>query len=117
MLRIQDPLTESTLEVSVPWNLEEAFRIQLERHFNGRGSRDMAAEMSGWLAVALYQMVDRDLLPPTQPQRSLAEHMCRVLCLEIPAEANVFRGTMSDFIRANLAAFHERCPPAEKKAP
>ena len=49
--------------------------------------------------------------------RSLAEHMCRVLCLEIPAEANIFRGTMSDFIRANLAAFHERCPPAEKKAP
>ncbi len=116
MLRIQDPQTDASLEIHVPWNLEEAFRIQLERHLHGRGRPNLAFEMSGWLAVALYQMVDRDLLPPTQPQRSLAEHMCRVLCMDLPAEANTFRGTMADFIRANLSAFHNLCPPPETKS-
>ncbi len=116
MLRIQDPKTDTSLEVHVPWNLEEAFRIQLERQLHGRGRLNLALEMSGWLAVALYQMVDRDLLPPTQPQRSLAEHMCRVLCMELPAEANTFRGTMADFIRANMPAFHNLYPPSGTKS-
>lgn len=111
MIRIQDTETDATLDLSIPWMLEEAFRVQIGRHFNAGENSRLTAEMSGWLTVAIYQLLDRDLLPPTEKQRSLAQHMSRVLGVEAPAEAQLFRGSMADFIRLNLSAFHERCPP------
>jgi hypothetical protein len=52
----------------------------------------------GWLAVALYQLVDRNLLPPMERQRALAARISKALDIEIPTEADPFRGSMSDFI-------------------
>jgi len=114
MLRIQDTMTDASLDLYIPSSLEEAFRVQMGRHFDGGGRSTLPIEMAGWLAVALYQLVDRDLLPPTERQRGFAEHICRVLGLDMPDEALRFRGTMSDFIRANLTAFHAQCPPPFK---
>ena len=114
MLRIQDPETDASLDLHVPPSLEEAFRVQIWRHLDSGGGSSLPSEMAGWLAVALYQLVDRDLLPPTERQRGLAEHICRVLGLDMPDEAHRFRGTMSDFIRAHLTEFHAQCPPPFK---
>jgi hypothetical protein len=105
MLRIHDPETDASLDVHIPWTLEEAFRVQLGRHFDAGGHSRLTWEMGGWLAVALYQLVDRDLLPPTERQRALAGRISDALDIDIPMEANAFRGSMSDFIRNYLPAF------------
>ncbi|MEY2170654.1 MULTISPECIES: hypothetical protein [unclassified Rhodanobacter] len=57
------------------------------------------------MAVALYQLVDRDLLPPTERQRALAGRISDALDIDIPMEAHAFRGSMGDFIRHYLPAF------------
>lgn len=105
MLRIHDPETDASLDLYIPWSLEEAFRVQLGRHFDAGGQSRLTWEMGGWLAVALYQLVDRDLLPPTERQRALAGRICDALDIGIPKEAHTFRGSMADFIRYHLPAF------------
>lgn len=109
MLRIHDLETDAFLDLHTPWMIEEAFRVQLGRHFGAGGQSRFPAEMGSRLAVALYQSVDRDLLPPTERQRALAARISKSLEIDIPKEANVFRGTMSDFIRYHLPAFQTRC--------
>lgn len=63
MMRIHDPETDASLDLNIPWMLEAAFRVQLGRHLDAGGASRLSWEVSGWLAVALYQVVDRDLLP------------------------------------------------------
>jgi hypothetical protein len=79
MLRIHDLETDASLDLQIPWTLEKAFRVQLGRHFDAGGHSRLTSEMGGWLAVALYQLVDRDLLPPTERQWALADRICKAL--------------------------------------
>lgn len=105
MLRIHDPETDASLDLHIPWMLEEAFRVQLGRHHDAGGQSRLLWEVGGWFAIALYQLVDRDLLPPTERQRALAARISKALDIDLPTEANTFRGSMSDFIRVNLPEF------------
>ena len=109
MLRIHDPETDTSLDLHIPWMLEEAFRVQLARHLDAGGQSRLLWEVGGWFAVALYQLVDRDLLPPTERQRALAARISKTLDIDIPMEANAFRGSMSDFIQYHLPAFQACC--------
>lgn len=119
MLRIHDPETDTSLDLHIPWTLEEAFRIQLGRHLDAGGQSRLLWEVGGWFAVALYQLVDRDLLPPTERQRALAARISKSLDIDIPIEANAFRGSMSDFIRHYLPALQAGCtsPPSCQEPP
>jgi hypothetical protein len=110
MLRIHDPETDASLDLHIPSMLEEAFRVQLGRHQDAGGQSRLLWEMGGWFAVALYQLVDPDLLPPTERQRALAARISKALDIDIPAEANSFRGSISDFIGYHLPAFQACCP-------
>lgn len=114
MLRIHDPETDASLDLHIPWTLEEAFRVQLGRHFDAGGHSRLTWEIGGWLAVALYQLVDRDLLPPTERQRALAGRISAALDIDIPMEAHAFRGSMADFIRHYLPTF-DACPDRMKR--
>ena len=114
MLRIHDPETDASLDLHIPWTLEEAFRVQMGRHLDAGGQSRLPWEMGGWLAVALYQLVDRDLLPPTERQRALAARISKVLDIDIPTEANSFRGSMADFIRYHLPSFQACYSSAQK---
>lgn len=105
MLRLHDPETDASLDLQIPWTLEEAFRVQLGRHSDAGGHSRLTSEMGGWMAVALYQLVDRDLLPPTERQWALADRICKALDIDVPMEAYAFRGTMDDFIRNHRPAF------------
>lgn len=109
MLRIHDPETDAFLDLQIPWTLEKAFRVQLGRHFDAGGHSRLTSEMGGWLAVALYQLVDSDLLPPTERQWALADSICKALDIDVPTEAYAFRGSMADFIRYHLPASDARC--------
>ena len=113
MLRIHDPETDASLDLHIPWMLEEAFRVQMGRHLDAGGQSRLLWEVGGWFAVALYQVVDRDLLPPTERQRTLAAKISKALDLDIPTEANAFRGSMSDFIRYHLPNFQASCAKAK----
>ncbi|HEX7817617.1 hypothetical protein [Dyella sp.] len=105
MLRIHDPETDASLDLHIPWMLEEAFRVQLGRHLDSGGQSRFLWEVAGWFTAAIYQLVDRDLLPPTERQRALAARISTALGIDLPSEANTFRGSMSDFIRYHLPAF------------
>jgi hypothetical protein len=102
MLRIHDPETDASLDLHIPRMLEEAFRVQMGRHIDAGGHSPLLWEVGGWFAAAIYQLVDRDLLPPTERQRALAGRIIKALDIDLPLEANAFRGTMSDFIRHHL---------------
>ncbi|OJY56245.1 MAG: hypothetical protein BGP10_06820 [Rhodanobacter sp. 68-29] len=95
--------------------LAEAFRVQLGRHHDAGGQSRLLWEVGGWFAVALYQVVDRDLLPPTERQRTLAAKISKALDLDIPTEANAFRGSMSDFIRYHLPNFQASCAKPKRR--
>src|SRR6185312_11878654 len=105
MLRIHDPETDASLDLHIPRMLEEAFRVQLGRHLDSDGQSRLLWEVAGWFTVAVYQLVDRDQLPPTERQRALAARISTALGIDLPSEANAFRGSMSDFIRYHLPAF------------
>lgn len=113
MLRIHDPETDASLDLHIPWMLEEAFRVQMGRHLDAGGQSRLLWEVAGWFTVAIYQLVDRDLLPPTERQRALAARMCKALDIDLPAEANTFRGSMSEFIRHHLPAFQAIAPTVQ----
>lgn len=105
MLRIYDPDTDSSLDLPIPRMLEEAFRIQMGRHFDAGSQSRLQWEIGGWFAIAVYQLIDRDLLPPTERQRAFADQISKALGIDAPTEAHTFRGSMSDFIRDRLPTF------------
>jgi len=56
--------TDLALDVDLPNKLEDVFRIQLGSCHDVALRSRFKEELAAWLAVAVFQSIDRDLGPP-----------------------------------------------------
>lgn len=105
MIRITDLETELEMDVSLPDVLEDALRIQLSRSQENGRRTTFAADVAAWLAVAVFQSVDRDLWPPSERQRRYATDIGEALGVCVPDEAFQYRGSMNAFL-THFAPLH-----------
>ena len=100
-LVVHDTESGVTLHLNVPDDRLIALTRQLSRSEMG-GHRDGFREhVANALTQALSARLDWDLLPPTEPQKSFAVSISEGLGVEIPAEAQRFRGPMAEFLSAH----------------
>lgn len=97
-LLVVDTESGSSFELAMPPDRLIALARQLARSEevgHRDGFRDHVATV---VAQALNSRLDWDLLPPTEPQKSFAISISEGLGVEIPIEAQRFRGAMSEFL-------------------
>lgn len=98
MIRITDVETELCIDVPLPNVLEDAFRVQLSRSQEPDQLSAFATQIAAWLAVVVFQVIDRDLWPPSERQRKFALDIGTALGVDVPDEVLTYRGSAHTFL-------------------
>lgn len=75
---------------------------------DGGPSDLLSKRLAEHVAVSILEVLDIDLKPPTDAQVSFAIAIARELNVNLPGEALLFRGAMSDFLTRYVPLFNER---------
>ena len=108
-LRIADDDGYWELIVPLDLSVAEALRVQMARiHPEDQHVGKLRQAIADRMARSILEVLDFDLKPPTQSQISYAIAIARDLNVNLPGEALLFRGAMSDFINRYSQLFKER---------
>jgi hypothetical protein len=108
-LRIAD--LDGTFELEVPLDgpALESLRLQIARLQSRQILQPSVLDTLGSkLSLAILEIVDPDLRPPTQAQVDYAVAIARELNVNLPGEALMFRCAMSDFLDRYVDLFKSR---------
>jgi hypothetical protein len=98
-------------EITVPLDIavSEALRVQIARiQSDDSHLPQLTRRIAERMAVSILEVLDYDLKPPTPAQVSYALAIARDLNVNLPGEALLFRGAMSEFLDRYVALFNER---------
>lgn len=108
-LRVSDD--DASWELAIPLDtcVLHALQVQMARlEVDGGPSDLLSKRLAEHVAVSILEVLDIDLKPPTDAQVSFAIAIARELNVNLPGEALLFRGAMSDFLTRYVPLFNER---------
>lgn len=108
-LRIADGDGTFELEVPIDGPVLESLRLQVAR-LQTRQDRDPSVIniLAMKVQIAISEVVDPDLRPPTQAQVDYAVAIARELNVNLPGEALMFRCAMGEFLDRYSSLFKTR---------
>lgn len=98
-------------EITVPLDIAvcEALRVQIARiQSDDSHMPQLTRRIAERMAVSILEVLDYDLKPPTPNQVSYALAIARDLNVNLPGEALLFRGAMSEFLDRFSDLFKQR---------
>lgn len=98
-------------EITVPLDIAvcEALRIQIVRiQSDDKHLPQLKRRIAERMALSILEVLDYDLKPPTPNQVSYALAIARDLNVNLPGEALLFRGAMSEFLDRYVSLFNQR---------
>lgn len=98
-------------EITVPLDIAvcEALRIQIVRiQSDDKHLPQLTRRIAERMALSILEVLDYDLKPPTPNQVSYALAIARDLNVNLPGEALLFRGAMSEFLDRYVSLFNQR---------
>lgn len=108
-IRIADD--DGDWEMTIPMEIAvtEALRVQMARlQANDANAQQLCRRIAERMAISILEVLDADLKPPTEAQVSYALAIARDLNVNLPGEALLFRGAMSDFLDRFIPLFNQR---------
>jgi hypothetical protein len=108
-LRVSDD--DASWELAIPLDgcILQALQVQMARlEVDGGPSGLLSKRIAERVATSILEVLDIDLKPPTDAQVSFAIAIARELNVNLPGEALLFRGAMSDFLTRFVPLFNER---------
>lgn len=107
-LRVSDDDASWELSIPVDSCILHALKVQMARlEVDGGASTLLTKRMAEKVATSILEVLDVDLKPPTDAQVSFAIAIARELNVNLPGEALLFRGAMSDFLTRFSPLFNE----------
>jgi hypothetical protein len=98
-------------EMTIPLEIavSEALRVQMARlQADDKNLPQLCRRIAERMAISILEVLDVDLKPPTEAQISYALAIARDLNVNLPGEALLFRGAMSDFLDRFIPLFNQR---------